>query len=128
MRESETFGAEKGSGEELVQWMNEEAKKRNMKFEARLYDYVVKTENFGIFEMFSWMGDVKNARSLIVKASKKFRVRVIEGGYKAKEKVFSTKKSDFAMVRKGDRVIGHMKFTAARFGKGDWELVEEERR
>ena len=128
MRESETFGAEKGSGEELVQWMNEEAKKRNMKFEARLYDYVVKTENFGIFEMFSWMGDVKNARSLIVKASKKFRVRVIEGGYKAKEKVFSRKKSDFAMVRKGDRVIGHLKFTAARFGKGDWELVEEERR
>jgi len=128
MRESETFGAEKGAGEELVQWMNEEAKKRNMKFEARLYDYVVKTENFGIFEMFSWMGDVKNARSLIVKASKKFRVKVIEGGYKAKEKVYSTKKSDFAMVRKGDRVIGHLKFTAARFGKGDWELVEEERR
>ena len=128
MRESETFGAEKGSGEELVQWMNEEAKKRNMKFEARLYDYVVKTENFGIFEMFSWMGDVKNARSLIVKASKKFRVKVIEGGYKAKEKIYSSKKSDFAMVRKGDRVIGHLKFTAARFGKGDWDLVEEERR
>ena len=128
MRESETFGAEKGAGEELVQWMNEEAKKRNMKFEARLYDYTIKTENFGTFEMFSWMGDVKNARSLIVKASKKFRVKVIEGGYKAKEKIYSSKKSDFAMVRKGDRVIGHLKFTAARFGKGDWELVEEERR
>ena len=28
MKESETFGAEKGAGEELVQWMNEEAKKR----------------------------------------------------------------------------------------------------
>ena len=128
MKESETFGAEKGAGEELVQWMNEEAKKRKQKFEARLYDYTIKTENFGTFEMFSWMGDVKNARSLIVKASKKFRVKVIEGGYKAKEKVYSTKKSDFAMVRKGDRVIGHLKFTAARFGKGDWELVEEERR
>ena len=128
MRESETFGAEKGSGEELVEWMNEEAKKRKQKFEARLYDYVIKTENFGTFEMFSWMGDVKTARSLIVKASKKFRVKVIEGGYKAKEKIYSTKKSDFAMVRKGDRVIGHLNFTAARFGKGDWELVEEERR
>ena len=78
--------------------------------------------------MFSWMGDVKTARSLIVKASRKFRVKVIEGGYKAKEKIYSTKKSDFAMVRKGDRVIGHLKFTAARFGKGDWELVEEERK
>ena len=128
MRESETFGAEKGSGEELVQWMNAEAKKRNVKFEARLYDYTIKTENFGIFEMFSWMGDVKAARSLIVKASKKFRVKVIEGGYKAKEKIYSTKKSDYAMVRKGDRVVGHLKFVAARFGKGDWELIEEERR
>ena len=128
MKESETFGAEKGSGEELVQWMNEEAKKRKQKFEARLYDYTIKTENFGTFEMFSWMGDVKIARSLIVKASKKFRVKVIEGGYKAKEKIYSTKKADFAMVRKGDRVIGHLKFTAARFGKGDWELVEEERK
>ena len=128
MSESETFGAEKGSGEELVQWMNEEAKKRKQKFEARLYDYAIKTENFGTFEMFSWMGDVKIARSLIVKASKKFRVKVIEGGYKAKEKIYSTKKADFAMVRKGDRIIGHLKFTAARFGKGDWELVEEERK
>tara|TARA_Y100000996_G_scaffold290829_1_gene229837 strand:+ start:1084 stop:1470 length:387 start_codon:yes stop_codon:yes gene_type:complete len=128
MRESETFGAEIGSGKDLVQWMNEEAKKRNMKFEARLYDYTVKTENFGIFEMFSWMGDVKTARSLIVKASKKFRVKVIEGGYKAKEKIYSRKKSDFAMVRKGDRIIGHLRFTAARFGRGDWELIEEERR
>ena len=128
MSESETFGAEKGSGEELVQWMNEEAKKRKQKFEARLYDYTIKTENFGTFEMFSWMGDVKIARSLIVKASKKFRVKVIEGGYKAKEKIYSTKKADFAMVRKGDRIIGHLKFTAARFGKGDWELVEEARK
>tara|TARA_B100000029_G_C17350023_1_gene878542 strand:- start:527 stop:913 length:387 start_codon:yes stop_codon:yes gene_type:complete len=128
MRESETFGAEKGSGEEIIQWMNEEAKKRKQKFEARLYDYVIKTENFGAFEMFSWMGDVKIARSLIVKASKKFRVKVVEGGYKAKEKIYGTKKSDYAMVRKGDRIIGHLKFTAARFGKGDWELVEEERK
>ena len=128
MRESETFGSEEGSGEELVQWLNEEAKKKKMKFEARLYDYVIKTENFGTFEMFSWMGDVKTARSLIVKASKKFRVKVIEGGYKAKEKIYSTKKADFAMVRKGDRVIGLLIFTAPRIGKGDWELVEEERR
>jgi len=128
MSESETFGAEKGSGNELVQWMNEEAKRRSVKFEARLYDYVIKTENFGTFEMFSWMGDVKVARSLIVKASKKFRVKVIEGGYKAKEKIYSTKKSDFAMVRKGDRIIGHLQFTAPRFGKDDWELVGEERR
>ena len=38
MKESETFGAEKGKGEELIQWMNNEAKKNKSKFEARLYD------------------------------------------------------------------------------------------
>ena len=72
-------------------------------------------------------GDVKTARSLIVKASKNLELKVIEGGYKAKEKIYSTKKADFAMVRKGDRVIGHLKFTAPRIGRGDWELVEERR-
>ena len=128
MNESETFGAEKDFAEMIITWMNEEAVKRKVKFEARLYGYTITTENFGTFEMFSWMGDVKVARSLITKASKRFRARVIEGGYKAKEKVYSTKKSDFAMVRKGDRVIGHLQFTAPRFGKSDWKLVDDERK
>ena len=128
MNESETFGAEKDFAEMIITWMNEEAVKRKVKFEARLYGYTITTENFGTFEMFSWMGDVKVARSLITKASKRFRARVIEGGYKAKEKVYSAKKSDFAMVRKGDRVIGHLQFTAPRFGKSDWKLVDEERK
>ena len=128
MNESETFGAEKDFAEMIIIWMNEEAKKRRVKFEARLYGYTITTENFGTFEMFSWMGDVKAARSLITKASKRFRARVIEGGYKAKEKVYSTKKSDFAMVKKGDRVIGHLQFTAPRFGSSNWKLVGEERK
>ena len=127
MRESETFGAEVGSAEDVVKWMNEEAERRKAKFEARLYGYVITTENFGRFEMFSWIGDVKLARHLITKASKRFKAKVIEGGYKTKDKVYSAKKSDYAMVRKGDRVIGHLQFSAPRFG-GDWELVAEERK
>ena len=127
MKESETFGAEEGSAEDVVKWMNEEAERRKAKFEARLYGYVISTENFGKFEMFSWMGDVKLARNLITKASKRFKAKVIEGGYKTKDKVYSSKKSDYAMVRKGDRVIGHLQFSAPRFG-GDWELVAEERK
>ena len=127
MKESETFGAEVGSAEDVVKWMNEEAERRKAKFEARLYGYVITTENFGKFEMFSWMGDVKLARHLITKASKRFKAKVIEGGYKTKDKVYSAKKSDYAMVRKGDRVIGHLQFSAPRFG-GDWELVAEERK
>ena len=31
-------------------------------------------------------------------------------------------------LEKGDKIIGHLKFTAARIGKDNWELVEEERR
>ena len=127
MKESETFGAEVGSAEDVVKWMNEEAERRKAKFEARLYGYVISTENFGKFEMFSWMGDVKLARHLITKASKRFKAKVIEGGYKTKDKVYSAKKSDYAMVRKGDRVVGHLQFSAPRFG-GDWELVAEERK
>ena len=128
MKDSETFGVEKGHGEEVVSWLNEQAKSKDGKFEARLYGDIISTQNFGEFEMFSWMGDVQIARKLITRASKRFKVRVIEGGYKPKERVFRMKKFDYAMVRRGDKVIGHLEFTASRFGGNQWELVNEERR
>ena len=78
--------------------------------------------------MFSWIGDVKVARSLIMKASKRFKIRVIEGGYRTKEKILKTKKSDYAMVRKGERVIGHLEFTSSLFGDTRWKLETEERK
>ena len=128
MAGSESFGVESGFGEQVLEWMNSEAKKRKSKFEARSYGYSISTENFGTFEMLSWIGDVKVARSLITKASKRFKVRVIEGGYRTKEKVFKRKKSDFAMVRKGDRVIGHLEFSSSLFGDTKWKLETEERK
>ena len=128
MAGSETFGVEYGFGEQVLEWMNSQAKKRKAKFEARGYSYEITTKNFGTFEMFSWMGDVKAARSLIVKASRRFKIRVIEGGYKTKEKVLKTKKTDFAMVRKGERVIGHLEFSSSLFGDTKWKLVTEERK
>ena len=128
MAGSETFGVESGFEERVLEWMNSDAKKRKLKFEARSYDYSITTKNFGTFEMLSWIGDVKVARSLITKASKRFKVRVIEGGYRTKEKVFKRKKSDFAMVRKGDRVIGHLEFSSSLFGDTKWKLETEERK
>ena len=92
MAGSESFGVESGFGEQVLNWMNSEAKKRKSKFEARAYNYEITTKNFGSFEMFSWVGDVKVARSLITKASKRFKIRVIEGGYRTKEKVLKSKK------------------------------------
>jgi len=128
MAGSESFGVESGFGEQVLNWMNSEAKKRKSKFEARAYNYEIVTKNFGTFEMFSWIGDVKAARSLITKASRRFKIRVIEGGYRTKEKVLKTKKTDFAMVRKGDRVIGHLEFSSSLFGDTRWKLETEERK
>ena len=128
MAGSETFGVESGFGERVLEWMNGDAKKRKLKFEARAYNYEITTKNFGTFEMFSWIGDVKVARRLIIKASRHFKVRVIEGGYKPKEKVYRRTKSDYAMVRKGDRTIGHLEFSAPLFGDTKWKLKDEERK
>jgi hypothetical protein len=128
MAGSETFGVESGFAEEVLEWMNNEAKKRKSKFEARAYNYEITTKNFGTFEMFSWIGDVKAARNLIIKASKRFKVRVIEGGYRTKEKVLKTKKTDFAMVRKGERIIGHLEFSSSVLGNSMWKLKDEERK
>ncbi len=128
MAGSESFGVESGFGEQVLDWMNNQAKKNKLKFEARAYSYEITTKNFGTFEMFSWIGDVKAARSLITKASKRFKIRVIEGGYRTKEKILKTKKTDFAMVRKGERVIGHLEFSSSLFGDTRWKLETEERK
>ena len=125
--ESETFGIENGCGKEVIEWLNDEAKKDKLKFEARLYGQQIKTQNFGEFELFSWVGDVQIARKMIVKASKRFKIKVIEGGYKTKEKIFKMTRQDYAMVKKGDKVIGHLAFSAPRFG-GSWQVTQEELR
>ncbi len=125
MRDSETFGVERGHGEEVISWLNEQSK--NSKFEARLYGYSVSTKNFGEFELFSWRGEVQLARKLIIKASKRFKIKVIEGGYKPTERIFRMKKFDYAKVRKGDRTIGQIEFEVSRFGNGQWEIKSEER-
>jgi len=127
MRDSETFGVEKGHGKEVISWLNEQARSQSIKLEARLYGYNVSTKNFGDFEMFSWIGDVQIARKMIIKASKRFKIKVIEGGYKPREKLIRMKKFDFAKVKRGDRTIGQLEFVASRFGNSQWEIQDEER-
>jgi len=128
MADSETFGIEKGYGQQAVEWMNGEAKKEKRKFESRLYNYEIETKKFGPFEMFSWMGDTKAARELVIKASKRFKIKVIEGGYKSKEILLRLEKTDYGMVRKGDRIIGHIEFSAPRIKNSKWIVRLEERK
>ena len=128
MASSETFGIEKGYGQQAVEWMNEEAKKERWKLEARLYNYEIETKNFGPFEMFSWIGDVKAARELVIRASKRFKIKIIEGGYKSKVVLLRLEKTDYAMVRKGDRIIGHIEFSSPRIVNSKWVVKLEERK
>jgi len=126
--DSETFGVEKGYGSQAVEWMNEEAKKSGWRFEARLYNYEITTKNFGTFEMFSLIAEPKAARELTMKASRRFKIKVIEGGYKTRKLLVKLAKNEYGMVKKGDRVIGQIEFEASRFSHGDWKITKEERK
>ena len=126
--DSETFGVEKGYGTQAVEWMNEEAKKMGWKFEARLYNYEVQTKNFGAFEMFSLIGDPKAAREITMRASKRFKIKVIEGGYKTRKLLVKLAKNEYGMVKKGDRTVGQIEFESSRLAHGDWKVTKEERK
>jgi len=127
MGNSETFGIEVNHGEEVIAWINEQTKSQKIKLEVRLYDYKISTVNFGDFEMFSWIGDIQIARRLIIKASKRFKIKVIEGSYKPKDKIYKMKKMDYAKVKKGDKTIGQLELVTSRFGNRHWEIQNEER-
>ena len=111
-----------------MEWLNSEALTKKYKIEFRLYGYKIDTENFGSFEMISWMGDVQSARKLITKASKRFKIKAIEGGYKPSEKTYLWRKSEYAMIRRGETVIGHLELETSRFGNSKWKIRTEERR
>ena len=38
------------------------------------------------------------------------------------------KKSDYALVRRGDKVIGHLELEASRLGTEKWKIKAEERK
>ena len=126
--DSETFGIEKGYGSQAVEWMNDEAKKADLKFEARLYNYEITTKNFGTFEMFSLIADPKAARELTMKVSRRFKIKVIEGGYKTRKFLVKASKNEYGMVKKGDRIIGQLEFESSRFSRGEWKVTKEERK
>jgi len=126
--DSETFGVEKGYGVQAVNWMNDEAKKEGLKFEARLYNYEIHTKNFGSFDMFSLIADPKAAREMTMKASKRFKIKVIEGGYKTRKFLVKMAKNEYGVVKKGDRAIGQIEFESSRFSHDMWKITREERK
>jgi len=126
--DSETFGVEMGYGTQAVEWMNGEARRMSWKFEARLYNYEIHTKNFGSFEMFSLIGDAKAAREITLRVSRRFKIKVIEGGYKTRKFLARVAKNEYGLVKKGDRTIGQIEFESSRFANDNWKITKEERR
>jgi translation initiation factor IF-1 len=122
------YGAEKGNIENVISWLNEQTSSGGLKLNIKSEDYILSTQNFGEFELFSLSDDSLTVRKLISKAGKRFGIKMIEGGYKEKARIIRRRKSDYAKVLKGDKVIGHLELESARFGKLKWEVKAEERR
>lgn len=124
----QVYGAEKGNGEKVAEWLNEQAESSGIKLRVKLESGILTTQNFGEFELFSLSNDSVTIRKLLSKAGKRFGIRMVEGGYKEVARIIRRKKADYAKVLKGDKVIGHLELETSRFGAKKWEVKSEERR
>lgn len=124
----QVYGAEKGNGEKVANWLNEQAKDSGLKLQVKLKNSILSTQNFGDFDLLLLSDDSVKSRKLISKAGKRFGIKMIEGGYKEEARIIRRKKSDYAKVLNGDKVIGHLELETSRFGTKKWEIKSEERR
>jgi hypothetical protein len=121
---SDSFAVEHDKGQEAVNWMNEYAKKNNLKFEAKLEGYTLQTSRFGNFEVISWKGDWSAARNIIKRASSKLRMKILESGYSEKKDLLSALfgSGNFAKVYSGGNLIGQIELVSK---SGKWVSKSE---
>ena len=122
------FGIEKGHGEKVISWIDEQANSTGLKLKVKLDGSLLTTPSFGDFELFLFSDDSLPVRKLILKAGKRLNVKIIEGGYKEDARIIRRRKSDYAKVLKGDKIIGHLELETRRFGSKKWTVKLEERR
>ena len=116
---ADSFAVEQKKAQEVVEWMNAQAKKSNQKFEAKLAGYAMQTAKFGTFEMITWTGDWSVARSIMQKASGKVRAKVIESGYHEKRDLLSSmfgSSSEYGKVYSNGKLVGQIE-TVKKSGK-----------
>ncbi len=119
MAGADSFAVEQSKAQEVVNWMNAQAKKNNQKFEAKLAGYTMQTTKFGSFEMILWSGEWQAARSIIQKASSKMRAKVIESGYHEKRDLLSSifgSSSEYGKVYSNGQLVGQIE-TVKKSGK-----------
>jgi hypothetical protein len=108
---SDNFAIEKGKAEKGINWMNIYAATRNKKFNAKLSGYTLSTVNFGNFEVISWEGEWSAARQIIVKASSKLNMKIVEAGYHSKSNIlesFLGLGKEYAKVYSGGVLMGNV--------------------
>jgi hypothetical protein len=125
MASSDNFGVENGMGHRAVEWMNSYSKEKKMEFKAKLEGYQILSKNFGDFEIISWRGNWSDARKIIIKASTKLSMKVIESGYHQKDNLlisFFGFGKEFGKVYKKGNYIGTI-VLGMRSGK--WYIKSE---
>jgi hypothetical protein len=119
------FALEQGKSAKAIDWMNSYAKMKNRKLEIRSENYSLYTLKFGNFDAISWNGDWSAARLIIVKASSKLNMKVIEAGYHKKGSLISSllgSSDEIAKVYSGGKLVGNI---VLKSKSGKWIVKSE---
>jgi hypothetical protein len=119
------FALEQGKSAKAIDWMNSYAKMKNRKLEIRPENYSLSTLKFGNFDAISWNGDWSAARLIIVKASSKLNMKVIEAGYHKKGSLISSLlgvSDEIAKVYSGGKLVGNI---VLKSKSGKWIVKSE---
>jgi hypothetical protein len=122
---ADNFAVEQGKAEKAIEWMNFYAKKNNKRFEAKLQGYLLSTIKFGNFEVICWKGDWSSARKIMLKASNKLKIKVLEAGYHEKGNLLSSffgVSSEFAKIYRNGNLIGQIEL---QLKLGKWTAKTE---
>ena len=125
MTSANNFALEQGKSAKAIDWMNSYAKMKNRKLEIRPENYSLSTLKFGNFEAISWNGDWSAARLIIVKASSKLNMKVIEAGYHKKGSLLSSLlggSDEIAKVYSGGKLVGNI---VLKSKSGKWIVKSE---
>ncbi len=125
MTSANNFALEQGKSAKAIDWMNSYAKMKNRKLEIRPENYSLSTLKFGNFDAISWNGDWSSARLIIVKASSKLNMKVIEAGYHKKGSLISSLlgvSDEIAKVYSGGKLVGNI---VLKSKSGKWIVKSE---
>jgi hypothetical protein len=119
------FAIQQNKAQFAAEWINSYAIKNKKRLELKLEGYPLHTTKFGDFEIVSWKGEWAAARKIMIVASRKLNIKIVESGYHAKGHLLSSLlgiSREFAKVYSGGSIIGHLELTTK---SGKWVVKGE---